>query len=406
MMRIVFISKSALPNPMAHGRAMTKMCEAFARRGADVELWYPCQTDRQLASRNVFEFYDVPAVFRVRALGRLPSLPGVIRRRVDSTMRDPFKWGRFAALLARVRRADLYVTRSIELAYWLTRAGLPTICELHQPSTAFGDELLKEVGGQPALRGVVALTHPLRDYATSFGVPEQKVVVHPSGVDLEPFQGPLVQSECRRRLGLPADTPIVGYIGRFRMWDAREGRRVEKGLRMLITAFQKVGPVRGVSPFLLCVGGPADSIREYEQLARELGLESTQYRFVDRVPPSDVAGWMRACDVVTLPWSAEEDFGTESLSPLKLFEYMAAKLPIVATDVPAFREPLRHGENAWLVERGDVPGFAAALRLLLSDEQLRATLANQAYRDVQQYTWSERAAALCRLAGCSSEPSC
>jgi glycosyltransferase involved in cell wall biosynthesis len=104
---------------------------------------------------------------------------------------------------------------------------------------------------------------------------------------------------------------------------------------------------------------------------------------------------------VTLPWS-DAEFGTESLSPLKLFEYMAAKVPIVATSIPAFRERLHHGENAWLVEPGDLDGFATGLRTLLSNGDLRERLARQAYEDVAKYTWRQRAAAICRFAGLAS----
>jgi glycosyltransferase involved in cell wall biosynthesis len=100
------------------------------------------------------------------------------------------------------------------------------------------------------------------------------------------------------------------------------------------------------------------------------------------------------------PGRRREGYGTESLSPLESFEYMAARLPVAATDLPAFRERLRHGENAWLVPPGDPAGFASALRVLLSDDVLRQRLADRAYLDVQQYTWAERVAAICRLAGC------
>lgn len=399
MPRVVFISKSPLPNPMAHGRAMTKVCEGFAKRGADVELWYPRQTDRALAAQDLFQYYDVPRVFRPRAIGRLPRLPATIRWRLDAIMNDPYAWGRFAAMFCRIRQADLHVTRSIELAYWLTRFGLPTVFEIHQPLTSAGGKLLSDIASRAALRGVVALTGFLRDHALSLDVPDEKVIVQPSGVDLERFCSTPPPSQCRRELGLPLDAPIVGYIGRFRMWDAIEQRQVEKGLRMLIAAFQSVGRIEGKAPFLVCVGGPGEAIPEYVQLADGLGLTTAQYTFLDRVPPEQVLTWIRACDVVTLPWSEGEDFGTESLSPLKLFEYMAARVPVVATDLPAFRERLRHGENAWLVQRGDVEGFAAALRALLTDDLLRQRLADRAYGEVQNYSWTERVSAICRLAG-------
>lgn len=384
---------------MAHGHAIGRVCESLARRGAEVELWYPRQTDPDLAGEDLFRYYNVAPVFRLRVLGCVPGLPAAFRRRIDSMMKDPYAWGRWAAVLCRLRPADFYLTRSIELAFWLTRYGLPTVYELHQPSPPDRTGLFRAVSRSPALRGVVALTRFLAEYAISLGVPADRVAVQPSGVDVDRFHSAPSQAECRRQVGLPVGTPVVGYIGRFRMWDPIAEREVEKGLRMLISAFQRVGPVDGRRPRLVCVGGPAESIPEYVQLARQLGLGEDEYSFVDRVTPEQVVLWMRACDVVTLPWSDDEDFGTESLSPLKLFEYMAAHVAIVATDLPAFRERLRHDENAWLVERGDLDGFAGALRTLLTDHPLRERLAAQAFRHVQKYTWAERVDVMCRLAG-------
>ena len=54
-------------------------------------------------------------------------------------------------------------------------------------------------------------------------------------------------------------------------------------------------------------------------------------------------------------------------SPLKLFDYMAAGVPIVASDLPALREVLRHEENALLARPGDPEAFALAVRRVLAD---------------------------------------
>ena len=83
-------------------------------------------------------------------------------------------------------------------------------------------------------------------------------------------------------------------------------------------------------------------------------------------------------------------FGTSFTSPLKLFEYMAAARPIVASDLPALREVLRDGENALLVPPEDPVALAVAIRRLQEDPALAERLAGQAARDVRAYTWEER----------------
>ena len=81
-------------------------------------------------------------------------------------------------------------------------------------------------------------------------------------------------------------------------------------------------------------------------------------------------------------------------SPLKLFDYMAAGVPIVASDLPALREVLRHEENALLARPDDPDAFAAAVRRMLADPVLAGRLGRQARADVRRYSWEARAEAL------------
>jgi glycosyltransferase involved in cell wall biosynthesis len=81
-------------------------------------------------------------------------------------------------------------------------------------------------------------------------------------------------------------------------------------------------------------------------------------------------------------------------SPLKLYEYMAAGLPIVASDLPSLREVLRHDENALLVPPDEPAALADSLGRLLTDAALGERLRRQAHADVQGRTWSARAASV------------
>src|SRR3989344_5657654 len=78
------------------------------------------------------------------------------------------------------------------------------------------------------------------------------------------------------------------------------------------------------------------------------------------------------------------------MSPLKLFEYMASKKPIVATDLPTVREVLNR-ENSVLVRPDSARDLAAGIRQLIADPALAKRLAEQAYEDVRGYSWIRRA---------------
>jgi len=86
-------------------------------------------------------------------------------------------------------------------------------------------------------------------------------------------------------------------------------------------------------------------------------------------------------------------------SPLKLFDYMAAGAPIVASDLPALREVLQDNVNALLARPGDPDAFAEAVRRLLADPALASRLGAQARVDVLRYCWEARAEALLDFLG-------
>jgi glycosyltransferase involved in cell wall biosynthesis len=89
---------------------------------------------------------------------------------------------------------------------------------------------------------------------------------------------------------------------------------------------------------------------ELEQLARAEGV-AERVRFLGQLDHADIPALLAAGDVALAPYPAILDF---SFSPLKLYEYLAAGVPIVASDVGQIREVLGAGNYGTLVTPGDV----------------------------------------------------
>jgi len=81
----------------------------------------------------------------------------------------------------------------------------------------------------------------------------------------------------------------------------------------------------------------------------------------------------------------------EFTSPIKLFEYMASRRPIVATALPSVKEILEDGKNALIVEPNSEDSLYYGIKRALDDRELAERLALQASNDARNYTWEERA---------------
>lgn len=387
--RLVYVANARLPTEKAHGYQICKMCEAFSEAGVDVTLLHASrrQPTALLRSQSIFDYYGIRPSFQVRTAGNwdVVLVEPFVRGRtfVVVFLAHAILWGLYASRLAERERADVYYTRDAAVAYWLTRLGLPIVYEAHVVPGRMERWLVRRVARSGALRLVVALNSFIKGEFRAIGVPSAKLTLSPNGVDPTLFENLPSREECRRRLSLPCDQSIVGYIGRFRTME------MEKGIPELVQAMALKQMLDSPGTICVCIGGPMDAVPGYTDLARRLGLPLHRLRFMDRVSNTEVPYWIRAFDVAVAPFP-DTRYYAYSMTPLKVFEYMAAGVPLVASDLPSIREVLSHGENAWLVEPGSPAALAHGIRMILDDRGLADRLATRARQDVRRFTWAER----------------
>ncbi len=185
-----------------------------------------------------------------------------------------------------------------------------------------------------------------------------------------------------RAIGSPA---VVGYSGHLYPW---------KGVDLLLDALAELPGILG-----LIVGGhPGESdLARLRSRADRLGL-TPRVTFTGMVRPREVAARLDVADVLVLPNPATAT-SERYTSPLKLFEYLAMGRPIVASDLPAFREIVRHGENALLFEAGNASALAAAVRDVVGDPARAEAMGRRAFETARDYSWDARAGRLEGLFG-------
>jgi glycosyltransferase involved in cell wall biosynthesis len=204
-----------------------------------------------------------------------------------------------------------------------------------------------------------------------FGVAAARVLVAPDAAAAVPAELPAVR----------LDGETVVYAGQLYPW---------KGVDTLVRALALLPRAR-----LKIVGGLAADdphAGRLRDLAAELGVLG-RVHFRGFVPHAQVGAELAGAAVAVVPLP-DNPMSRYFTSPLKLYEYMAAGLPIVASDLPSLREVLQHEQNALLVRPDDPAALAEAIGRLLADPALGERLRRQAHAAVQRWTWSERAASV------------
>lgn len=205
------------------------------------------------------------------------------------------------------------------------------------------------------------------------GVPDERLLVTPTGVDLMQFAGDGRREETRRALGL-ADQFVVGWTGSFR------------GFHRLEHLVEAAAGAAGTT--LLLVGdGPERS--RIEQHAARAGVRAV---FTGMVPHDDLPGLLAAMDVGVVLAAPGEPF---HYSPLKLAEYLAAGLPVVAPDVEQLAGRLHAGVDAELYPAGDLGALASVLGALRSDPERRRRLGEAARRASSAWSWDHQVRRVC-----------
>lgn len=357
---IQYLSLSTFPSSAANAIQVVKMCEAFARQGCATRLHAFARKGAPKASLSeIAGHYGVDENFDLALYRKVRWRNWVMGLRAAGGGRD-----------------RVIYARNVIASYHASRRGRPVVLEIHHPYDTGRVEhgVLKRLSRAPQCLGAVAISHALKDrLAQDYPGFEGRILVAPDAAS------PMARSQVRDPQ--PRSRFQVGYVGSLY---AGKGFSRIAGLagRLPWATFHVIGEVeqlrqRGIDP---------------ESLPGNLVLHGYQ-------PPSAMAALLSGFDAVLAPYRrqvkphAALDIAPW-MSPLKLFEYMAAAKPIVASDLPVIREVLAHETTALLcsADARDDGDWAAALERLADDPDLARRLAANAYDQwTRHYTWDARA---------------
>lgn len=368
-MKVACIAVSRIPSTTANSIQVMKACQAISQLGHEVHLYVP-KHKHLLKERDLASFYGVNTQFTIEWLASPPGF-----RRYDFAFK--------AVRMARRWKADLTYVWFLQAGVFSLLAGLPVIIELHGPPEGrFGPTLFRLFQKLPGKKRALAITQALaaliRKKFDPNIVDDGLIHISPNGVDLERYKDLPLPTDARSLLGLPPAL-TVGYTGHL-----YPGRGMTL-LTELASCYPRIN--------FLWVGGNDQEINQWrERLSANNIVNITLTGFIKN---EQLPLYQAAADILLMPYErviTGSSGGNSSAyaSPMKMFEYMASKRAIISSDLPVIREVL-NSSNSVLCPAEDIEAWCQALGDLILDEARRQTLVEQAWLDIQRYTWLERA---------------
>jgi glycosyltransferase involved in cell wall biosynthesis len=416
-MRILYLGSTDLPQPKARAIQIVHTCHALACAGADVTLVAGRRgRSGEPAALRSYGLAPHPRLRLVRVpIARIPpTAPPLVLAWFTRVWQASYLAGLLAVLPRELamRRPDVVFVRDLRTARLAAgpahAVGARLLVEVHglpsfEVAQRAGRAILpeSEVGRLRALEQdvfdradhIVTITECARQLVIKeYSIPPERVRTVPDGTRIPTSYPPLSRAAGEGAGGRgPKCPPAVYYVGQLYPW---------KGAGLVVDVAARAPEARFV-----IVGGMPNGARGDPDVdvlarrAREAGAANVQLR--GYLPYARVADELRAARIALLPLP-DEPVARYFTSPLKLFDYMGAGLPIVASDLPALREVLRQEDNALLARPGNPDAFAEAVRRLLHEPALAERLGRQARADVERYSWQARAAALLDVIGGTS----
>ena len=381
-MKFTYFSHSRIPSQEANSLHVIFMAAAMAELGAEVTLVsWPVKNRKALNAAEITHKYGVTGIIEHKLYKHIP-VPGF-----------SYVSALFAAVCAWLDRVDLIFGRNLRPCFFAALLGRKVIYETHQPVATmsrldrfFIHQLVK----RKACVGFVTISTPLADILRQeidFGS-TPLIVAGDAANPVKSGSASLVKSGSASPFGGPYKLH-VGYIGSL-----YEGRGIETILEMA----NAMPDCR-----FHIVGGTKQNIDDRHANAA-VPKNVVFHGFLDAVQAERLR---LSCDVLLAPYQKNTMVPggmntVQWMSPMKIFEYMAAGKAILCSDLPVLYEILEHEKTGLFVDPADTAAWVKALTRLRDDSALSKKLGKQALAEHKKNrTWSLRCQKILAATGVS-----
>ena len=366
-MKIAAISTSCIPSNTANSIQVMKVCQALRQLGPEVKLLTPCFKTAEW--KELSEQYGLSTSFDIEWLNFNRHL-----KQYD------FSWKSVKTALD--WKAEVIYTWALQAAALSAMKNRLTIMEFHDyPMGSLGPFWFRLFIKAPGKKVILTTTRGLADgLCAKYGLdlPEKNLQIAPNGTELERYENLPDSRKARQELGIKENFTIL-YSGHF--YRGR-GMDLMVGLAQALPQFQ-----------FLWVGGQEKDLEPWKTQLAEMGIRNVI--ITGFIPNARLPLYQAAGDILLMPYQREISGSSggnivKVINPMKMFDYLASRRVILASDIPIFHEILTD-QNCVFCPPENTAAWSRTILDLSSDSEKRKKFADTAFQDAARFTWSNRA---------------
>lgn len=350
--KLFYISELNFPSSSAYAIHVVKMCEAFAQNNLKVSL--VC-LNNNLSKKKFNKIYNLKISFKINSIFK--------NRKTSNFFEKIFYIIQILKSLKLKKNKDFIISRSILSSIILSSIGYRNILEVHHKTSGLTGILFKLFRKFNLLNNIIfiLINKSLKNHFIY--KKKNKYLVLDDAVSLKDFYKKKVEKKY-------ANTCV--YTGSF---------YPGKGIEIIYELARECKNINfhlyGDKKFLL-------TKKRYKNI-----------KFFDYIPYFKVPYVLSKYDVALMPY-AKKNYGrgnieiSESISPLKMFEYMASKKIILGSNLKAYNHILKHNYNSLLIDPNKIDEWSKNIIKIFKKKNQYSKLKINAFNTVKKYTWSKR----------------
>ena len=369
--KLIYISNTRLPSEKANSYQSMHMCNSFSKVYDEVELWTgKSRNTKELEPiKDVYGFYNIEKTFVIKKFFQIDSL---VLFKVNE-----FLWANLRNFVFSLnicvhlmkyknsKNVTLYSRDWCFLFVYLffRKIGLvnnKVFYESHKFYKFLSKSLTK-------IDGVIVINNYLHKLHNDCGI--KKLFLAHDGVNTDEYK--FVSNYVFQP---KKESFKVIYTGSLFLW---------KGVTTLVDSLKFLPE----NVDLIVIGGSGKYLQNFRQYVKSSGYEN-RIQIVSHIPKIELLKFIEVADALVLPNSAKDKMSLFT-SPIKLFEYMASKRPIIASNIASIAEVLSDQKNALLFNPDDPEDLAFQITKTMENDFSKMIL--QAKQDCKKYTWDKRA---------------